>query len=136
MTRICTAGMALFVALGLGVLARAADEELSFKKRGTEEKRFVSMVGEAIIKAAHGTAKKVALIKYEYTQPKPNRTELNLKMEYHGALTDKRYLAEITVKIDSSDKNAWEVLNIDYSDNNTVKHNEKKISDLIKHFNK
>ena len=41
------------------------------------------------------------------------------------------------VKIDSTDKDAWEVLNIDYADTNAaIKHNEKKVQDLIKRFNK
>jgi hypothetical protein len=137
MTRRGTAGMTLLVGLALAPMTRAADEELSFKRRGSVEKQFVSMVGEAIIKAAHGTAKKVSLVKYAYEQPKANRTELVMKMEYHGAVSDKRYLADITVKIDTTDKEAWEVLNIDYSDNNTAfKHDEKKIQALIKKFNK
>lgn len=137
MFRFCTAGLALLAGLTVTALARPGDEELSFKHRGSEEKRFVTDVGEAIIKAAHGTAKKIALIKYEYTNPKPNRTELVLKMEYHGAATDKRYLADIVVKIDSTNKDAWEVLNIDYADTNAViKHNEKKVQELIKRFNK
>jgi hypothetical protein len=137
MTRLRTVGVALAAALAFTALARAGDEELSFKKRGTEEKHFVTLAGEAIVKAAHGTAKKVSLIKYEYTQPKANRTDLVLKMEYHGAVSDKRYLADIVVKIDSTDKNAWEVLNIDYVDTNTaIKHNEKKIQELIRQFNK
>ena len=117
--------------------ARPVADDVSFKKRGNEEKRFVTLVGEAVVKAAHPTAKKLSLIKYEYKQPKPNRTELILKMEYHGAATDKRYVADVVVKIDSSDKNAWEVLNIDYTDTNAVfKPNEGKIQELIKQFNK
>jgi hypothetical protein len=128
--------LTLFAVWAATAVARGADEELSFKKRGNEEKVFVGRVGEAIVKAAHGTAKKITLVKYEFGQPKAGRTELTLKMEYHGALTDKRYVADITVKIDSSDKNAWEVLRIDYSDNNTIKHNEKKLDELIRQLNK
>lgn len=116
--------------------ARAADEELSFKKRGDMEKRWVAAVGEAIVKAAHGTSRKRELIKYEYTNPKPNRTELLIKMEYHGAVSSKKYVADITIKIDSSNKDAWEVLNIDYVDNNNVAASVKKIQELIKVFNK
>jgi hypothetical protein len=137
MSRLRAAGAALAAALVFVTLARADDEELSFKKRGNEEKHFVGQVGEAVVKAAHHTARKITLIKYEYTQPKPNRTELAIKMEYHGAATDKRYVADIVVKIDSSDKNAWEVLNIDYADSNaTIKANDKKIQELIRQLNK
>ncbi len=133
--RILTA--ALLAALALVARARATDEDLSFKKRGTEEKQLAARVGEAIVKAAHHTARKVQLVKYEYTHPKTNRTELGLKMEYFGAVSDKRYVADIIVKIDSTDKNAWEVLDIDYSDTNAaIKPNEKKIRELIRQFNK
>ena len=103
------------LALGwVGGLARANEEDISFKKRAMDEKRFVAAVGEAIVKAAHGTARKIALLKYDYSHPKPNRSELAIKMEYSGAVTGKRYVADIVVKIDSTDKEAWEVLNIDY----------------------
>jgi hypothetical protein len=126
------------VALLVASAARADDPpDISFKKRGDNEKNFVKEVGKAIIKAAHGTAKKIDLLKYEYTEPKANRKELAIKMEYHGAVTGKRYVADIVVKIDSSDKDSWEVLNIDYVDTNTgVKHNEKKVQELIKELNK
>jgi hypothetical protein len=86
--------------------------------------------------AAHPTVKKTELVKYEYTNPKPNRTELALKMAYYGAATKKRYVADIVVKIDSTAKEAWEVLNIDYSDTNNIPHSAKKIQELIKKFNK
>jgi hypothetical protein len=118
-------------------VARAEDPEISFKRRGDNEKNFVKAVGTAIVKAAHGTATKVDMIKHEYTAPKAGRRELAIKMEYYGVATKKRYVADIVVKIDDSNKDAWEVLNIDYADTNTlIKHNEKKIQDLIKVLNK
>ncbi len=126
------------VALLLGcwfVVAWPVADDLSFKKRGNEEKRFVTAVGEAIVKAAHPTAKKLSLIKYEYTQPKSNRTELVIKMEYHGAVTDKKYVADIVIKIDSSDKDAWEVLNINFTDNNNLPASQNRIQSLIKKLN-
>jgi len=140
MTRIGTrlAGAALLAGLSLcgALTAATADSEISFKKRGDEEKRFVAAVGTAVVKAAHKTAKKIELVKHEYSKPKANRTELTIKMEYHGAVSGKRYVADIVIKIDSSNKDAWEVLNIDYADNNTVPYNEKKIQELIKQMNK
>jgi hypothetical protein len=117
------------------VSARPAGDELSFKKRGNEEKRFVTAVAEAVIKAAHPTARKVSLLKYEYTHPKPNRTELVLKVEYHGAVTDKKYVADVVLKIDSSDKDAWEVLNIDYTDNNNIPASQNRLQALVKKLN-
>ena len=125
------AGAALLLATG----ARA-DEDVSFKRRGDAEKRFVTAAGTAVVKAAHPTAKNIDLVEYKYTTPKPNRTDLAIKMEYHGKATNKRYVANIVVKIDSGNKDAWEVLNIDYSDNNNVPYSAKKVQELIKTFNK
>lgn len=114
----------------------AADEFPSFKKRGDEEKRFVAMVGEAILKVAHPTGKKRALVDYKITAPKAGRSELTIKMEYYGLVSAKKYVADITIKLDSTDPKSWEVLNIDYVDNNNVPANVKKIQELIKDFNK
>lgn len=140
MTRIGTrlAGAALLAGLSLcwTMAAVAAENDISFKRRGDEEKRFVGNVGKAIVKAAHTTAKKIELVKYEYTKPKADRTHLTIKMEFRGAVSNKRYVADILVKIDSSNKDAWEVLNIDYTDNNNIPHSEKKVQALIKKFNK
>jgi hypothetical protein len=131
------AGLMMLAGLLLSAaLSAAADDDISFKRRGDEEKRFVRAVGTAIVKAAHKTSRKIDLVKYEYTKPKGNRTELQIKMEYHGAVSDKRYVADIAVKIDTSNKDAWEVLNIDYSDNNNIRYNAQKIQDLIKQLNK
>ena len=129
-------GAAVVVGLICGATMAAAADDISFKKRGDEEKRFVRTVGTAIVKAAHKSAKNIELVKYEYTKPKANRTDLSIKMEYHGAVSDKRYVADIVVKIDSSNKDAWEVLNIEYTDNNNIRHNIQKIQDLIKEMNK
>jgi hypothetical protein len=138
MMRTVSVGAAILALVIGAALVRAADDEVpSFRKRGDEEKRFVAKVGEAIIKAAHQTAKNIGYLKHEYTFPKPNRTELTIKMEYHGKVTNKRYVSDIVVKIDSSNKNDWEVLNIEYADSNTtIKHNEQKVQNLIKEFNR
>jgi hypothetical protein len=117
--------------------ASAADDDLSFKRRGDNEKAFVKAVGTAVIKAAHGTAKKVDLLDYKYTEPKPGRKNLTVEMEYHGVATNKRYVANIVIKLDVTNKDAWEVLNIDYTDSNTgVKSNERKIQELVKRLNR
>ena len=128
--------------MGLTVLlagrAVAAEEVPTFKKRGDMEKEFVNKVAAAIARAARAKPQRPAVLSYEYTRPKPNRTELVIKMEYFGLVTMKRYVADITVIIDSTDKNNWEVLNIQYSDNNPspVGPSVKKIQALIKEFNK
>jgi hypothetical protein len=116
--------------------ARAAAEDVSFKHRGDEEKQFVTKVGRAIVKAAHTTGKNPALVHYDLKHPRPNRTELHIQMDYKGQVTNKTYKANIVVKIDSTNKDAWEVLNIDYSDNNNIKYNARNVQDLIKRFNR
>jgi hypothetical protein len=125
----------LFLAAGT---AGAADETPSFKKRGDAEKQFVTKAGTAVIKAARTKPQKINLLSYEIIKPKANRTELTMKMEYFGLVTMKRYIADITFIIDSTDKDSWEVLNIRYSDNNPspAGPSEKKIQALIKEFNK
>jgi hypothetical protein len=133
-TRISSSLLALLVLALVSQAARA--DGISFKNRGNEEKVFITKVGEAIVQAAHPTGRRPALVEYKVTNPKPNRTEFTIKMEYYGAITGKRYVADIVVKIDSSNKEAWEVLNIDYSDNNNVAANVKNVQLLIKDLNK
>lgn len=121
--------------------ALAMDDDVpSFKKRGDQEKQFVTKVGTAIIKAARTKPQKIALLSHEYklNTPKNGRSELHLKMEYHGLITKKRYTADVVVKLDTSEKDTWEVLSIDYSDTNPspIGASEKKIKDLVSVFNK
>jgi hypothetical protein len=124
-----------------GNSARAADDDVpSIKKRPTgakEEKEWVTKVGTAIVKAAR-TTKDVELKKYEFKEPKKNFTDLKITMTYKGIATKKEYTANITVKIDSSNKDKWEVLNIDYKDDGTtglLGPSTKSIQALIPKFN-
>jgi hypothetical protein len=133
----------LSVAVGLALLAAAAraDDESAVRinKRGTDEKKFAAELGKAIVKAAHGTSKDQTLVKHETVKPKEGRTDLKVTMEYAGALSgavsSKKYTAHIDVKIDSSNKDNWEVLNIDYKDDNKVPYSAKKVQELIKKLN-
>src|SRR5262245_48091220 len=110
----CPMKPVLIVALACALLASttalAGDDVPSFKKRGDVEKKFVAKVGTAIVKAARFKPQKVELDTYEYkhNMPKAGRTELTIKMIYYGLATKKKYLADIKVLIDSSDKNSWE----------------------------
>lgn len=118
-----------------------ADEDSvpSFKKATNRDtKEFVTKVGTAIIKAARSKPQKIELTKYDYEMPKANRRELKIKMNYSGLVTKLKYTVDITVKIDSSDKEKWEVLDIDYKDSNKspVGPSLKKIRELIKVLNK
>lgn len=137
-------GSALVLVLTLlaGGSARAADDDdvPSFKKRGDNEKAFIEQVGTAIVKAAR-TATKVEMNaekKYEFTDQKKDRKDLKIHMNYVGAITKKKYNAEIVVKIDTTDKEKWEVLNIEYKDDSLsiTKYNAAKVQELIKKFNR
>jgi hypothetical protein len=128
-----TAVCSLVVAGG----ARADADDVSFKARGDNEKAFMRDVTVAILKAAHHTGKKPAMLDYKITEPKPGRKDIKIKGEYYGAITSKQYIADITVKVDTSDDKNWECLDIEYSDNNTgISPSLTKIGELKKKFNK
>jgi hypothetical protein len=133
---------ALTVVLALaGTPARADSEEgiPSFRKStGKEQKSFVAKVGTAIVKAARSKPQQIELKSYEYTSPKANRSELKIVMTYKGVLTRVTYTSTMTVLIDTADKRAWEVLNIEYKDTNRSPAGPsiKSIQALIKKFNK
>jgi hypothetical protein len=126
----------------VGAQATRADDDddvPSFKKgKDRETKEFVGRAGGVIVKAARIKPQNMEVEKYEYSKPKAGRTELKLKMIYHGLVTKKKYTADIVVMIDSTDPGKWEVLNITYKDNNPspAKPNVKNIQELIPKFNK
>lgn len=117
--------------------ARAADDEIpKFRSRGDQEKKFVASVCKAILKAAHGTGKDPSMEKYSIEEVKKGRSKLNIKGSYKGAVSGKLYTANIAIHLDTSDKEAWEVLRIEYSDNNNIGYSRKKVDELIKQFNR
>src|SRR5205085_7862054 len=125
---------ALLAAPGLA----GADEETEINKlkRAYKEEKFAALVGEAVVNAAHPSGKKVAYLKHELTddKKKEKRKVLTVKMEYFGAVSGKRYVAEIDVKFEI-DKDSWEVIDIDYTDNNTVKPNLQNLQQLKRKLN-
>src|SRR5437764_355251 len=114
----------------LAPVARA-EEVPNFKKRGDVEKRWVSEVCVAVIKAARPTAKNPSLHRFEYKQPKPGHTELHIRGKFCGVVTGSEYTADMVVFIDSKDKDNWEVLRIEYDDNSksVVGYNRKNVED-------
>lgn len=139
MPRLVAAALSTFLLLGLTPARADEDGAPSFRTTGKREtKEFVSRVGTAIVKSARSAAQKIEMDKYEYTSPRAGRTELNLTMQYFGVVTKLKYTADITVVIDSSDKDRWEVLNIRYKDSNKslVGYSEKKLQALIKTLNR
>ncbi len=124
---------------GLTVLSTGARAEdvPNFRKKGDTEKKFVSEVCVAIIKAARTSARNPSLHRFEYKEVKPGRTELHIKGKFTGVVSGSEYTADIVVHIDTSDKNSWEVLRIEYDDNskNVVGPNRKNLANLVKKFN-
>ena len=132
--------MTLPFALLCGVLLPAgvgAEDVPNFKKVGDLQKKFVSEVCVAVIKAARTSAKNPSLHRFEYKDIKPGRKELHIKGKFSGVLSGSEYTADIVVHIDSKDKDSWEVLRIDYEDNskNVAGPNRKNLDNLIKKFN-
>jgi hypothetical protein len=131
--------LALVCSLGFLPAISRAEGVPNFKKRGDLEKRFVSEVCVAIIKAARTSAKNPSLSRFEYKEvkDKPGRTALHIKGKFSGLISGSDYTADIVVHIDTRDKNSWEVLRIDYEDNskNVIGYNRKNVANLVKKFN-
>src|SRR5262245_41328855 len=108
MTMWKTLGVALLSGAVLCSPAAAADEVPNFKKRGELEKKWVSQVCVAIIKAARPSAKSPTLERFEYKDTKPGRKELHIRGSFNGALTNREYIADIVVLIDTRNKESWE----------------------------
>lgn len=124
--------LALTVALAP---VRAEDEVPTFKSKAQLEKEFFKKVCKAILKAAHFSGKDPALDRFELKEIKKGRTSLIMKGSYKGRITSKKYIANIIVHLDTLEKGNWEVLRIEYSDNNNIPYSRKKVDALIKKFN-
>jgi len=122
--------------------AYAADDDVpSFKKRGEKEKEWVTEVGTAVVKAARSNPKDVELDTYKIdpVKDKKDRKDLKITMNWKGAITKTKVTSNIVIHVDTSKEKEWEVLNIEYTDNNKVslaKPNQSKVQDLIKQFNR
>lgn len=118
----------------------AADDQVpTFKKRGDAEKKFYEQVGLAVIKAVHPTGVNATYMSHELRDDKlkADRKELLIKMEYKGPVTRKVFESEINIKLDTRNKDAWEVLHIDYKDNNSIKSaNLANLERLLKQLNR
>ena len=125
----------LGVAILLAPAARAADDVPNFNKRGENDKEFAKRVGIAIVKKARPTTKDFTLQDHKFKEVKPGRTELRLEVGYKGATGFTKYTAKPVILIDTTNKDKWEVLRIEYEDNNRLPHNRKNLESLVKEFN-
>lgn len=129
---------AFFGVLALFVCA-ADDPVPTFRKRGDAEKKFYESVGLSVIKAVHPTGVNATFLNHELRDDKlkADRKELLIKMEYKGPVTRKVFQSDITLKLDTRNSEAWEVLHIDYKDNNSIKSaNLANLDRLLKQMNR
>jgi hypothetical protein len=131
----------LLVLCAAAVLCGSARADVpSFNKRGSgekEEKAFVEKVAQAIVDEARSSAKEVTLQEYKFKEPKAGRKELHISAGYKGAVLKTKYSADIVVHIDTATPGKWEVMRIEYKDNNEspIKHSQKKVDALVGQFN-
>lgn len=134
---VALASLVLLVTASVAV----ADDVPSFRKdKNKDTKEFAAKVFDALIKGTRVSPQNVALTKYEYTIPKgkEGRRDLNLVGTYEGKVTKKKFTAKVRLSIDTSSDKEWEVLKIDYSDDNKVtgKPKQKNIDEMVRKFNK
>jgi len=129
-------GSLVVLALFVAPCVFADETKINKLKHGDKPEKLAAAVGEMIVNAAHPTGRKVAFVRHELKDDpkKEGRKLLLIKMEYFGAITGKRYVSDIELKIEAT-RSGWEVLDIDYSDNNNIKANLENISQLKKKLN-
>ena len=131
----------LVVLCGAVLLSGSARADTpNFNKRGStdkEKKEFVEQVAQTIVTEARSSAKDITLQEYKFKEGKEGRKELTLSAGYKGAVTKTKYSADIVVRLDTSDKDNWKVLKIEYKDNNKspVSFSSKNVEALVKTFN-
>src|SRR6266511_760720 len=138
MKTLCRSCAALAALVLVVAAARAADDDVpNINKRGDDEKKFAEKMATAIVKTARTSVKSASLEKFEKKNPKEGRTEWHIKADFKGAATGKAYTADMVVHIDTSDKDKWEVLRIDYSDDSKaiVGFNRKNVEAMVKKLN-
>ena len=128
----------LVVLCGAALLSGSARADTpNFNKRGTnekEEKAFVEQVAQTIVTEARSSAKDITLQEYKF---KEGRKNLTISAGYKGAVIKTKYTADIVVRLDTSTKDNWKVLKIEYKDNNKspVPFSSKNVQALVKTFN-
>jgi hypothetical protein len=119
--------------------ARGA-EVPDFNNRGSadKEKAFVERVAKTIVDEARTSVGDVTLKEYKFTEPKAGHKELTMSVGYKGAVTKTAYTADIVVHLDTSTKDKWEVLRIEYKDNNSspIGFSRKNVDALVNKFNR
>ena len=123
-------GFVFVICAATVLLARAGAATADDTK--LREEKLATVLGETVVNAVHPTGKKVGYLKHELTDDgqKPNCKILKVKMQYFGAVTEKKYVADIEIEIQIGIAE-WEVIRIDYRDNNTsTKYNQENIQQV------
>jgi len=112
----------------------------NFNKRGSsdkEQKAFVTDVAQTIVTAARSSAKDITLQGHKFKDGKEGRKELTISAGYKGDVLSTKYSADIVVSLDTSTKDKWEVLRIEYKDNNKspIGFSSKNVDALVNTFN-
>jgi hypothetical protein len=123
----------------LAPLAQAADEvpAPNINKRGEDEKAFIKKLTNAIVSNARTSIKSANVDKYEKKEPKKDRVEYIIKASFKTAALKREATADIKVIVDTSDKDKWEVLRIDYDDTvkSLAKVNRENLNKLVPRLN-
>jgi hypothetical protein len=103
----------------LAPLAQAAQDAPpipNINKRGEDEKAFVKKMAAAIVNNGRTSVKTIGDVEYKKKEPKAGRTEFVITAHFKYAFKFDA-TANITVVVDSENKEKWEVLRVDYKDN-------------------
>lgn len=135
-----TTAAALSLGLAFAFTALAADDDPpSFRKsKDRTGKEFAAAVFETIIKGVRSVPLDVKFEKHKYTTTQKGRTDLELVGTYKGKISRQTFTATITLRIDTTDSTVWEVLSIDYKDNNRItgRPKQKSIDQMILRLNR
>ena len=91
--------------------------DLNINNRG-DDKKFIANLTTDLIKTARGSPKDVAYVEHAADDKVKDRLKWTIKGSYKGSLTGKQFESDIVVVIDTANAKKWEVLTIEYADNN------------------
>jgi hypothetical protein len=112
------------------VAAPARAEDVPNINKRDNEKAFVEKLADSIVHTAR-TCKDVTVKNYKFKDLGGGRTDLMIEAGYKGKVTSKPYTANVTVHLNTANKDKWSVLSIDYKDNNNLKWTGKKSVDAL-----
>jgi hypothetical protein len=90
------------------------------------DEKQATALGQAVVAAAHPTAKGIAYLEHKESVPKPGRVVLDVRMKYFGKVTSAKYTANVRITIDTS-KDTLRVLDVEYKDDNKIPASKKNL---------